>query len=295
MTRVLFFSAGTTGSGHIVRGLAVAAAFKRLGIQHEYAILSSDIPYARLATRLEVSVSVFPDEGEEALRRGRYLDSSLFKAITAYAPDILIVEQFWHGLDAFIRELPCRKVLLTFQMDPVVFHLRIRENEYVLRPADYDLILRTEPGYGVPFAAREINPMVLRNRGEILDLRAARADMGLADGERACLFACSGEEAQVADAWKSFSYLEGEGWKVIRSLHREGGLFPTIDWFNAFDLLVCGAGYNAFWEARWMRKEAYFVPFPRRFENQARRIAQFSDYEFDTNGADELVGMLQGL
>jgi hypothetical protein len=96
-------------------------------------------------------------------------------------------------------------------------------------------------------------------------------------------------------AWKSFAYLEREGWNVVRSDNRRGGLFPAVDWFAAFDLLVCGAGYSAFWEARWLQKDAFFVPFPRQFENQARRVALCSDYEMKRNGADELVGMLKAL
>ena len=86
-----------------------------------------------------------------------------------------------------------------------------------------------------------------------------------------------------------------EGWRVVRSDNRSGGLFPAARWFNAFELLVCGAGYSAFWEARYFGKEACFVPYPRRFEDQARRIALFSDYTPKGNGADELVDRLTGL
>ncbi|GAB1483295.1 hypothetical protein MASR2M78_21110 [Treponema sp.] len=95
---------------------------------------------------------------------------------------------------------------------------------------------------------------------------------------RPASFPFNGNESDGADAWKSFSYLEQEGWTVVQSNNREGGLFPAVDWFNAFDMLVCGAGYSAFWEARYFRKEAYFVPYPRRFEDQPRRIAIGFDY-----------------
>lgn len=293
--RILFYAAGATGSGHIVRGLAVAAALRRSGIPHEFAILSSDIPYIDLARRFDVPVSTLPRDDEIILDPQRHRESALFKAIESYKPDILLVDQFWAGLDLFGNELICKKVLLTFQMDPAFFHIRTPTGEYQFRPADYDLILRTEPGYEVPFDSKEINPMVIRNHDEILSRAEARADLKLDDDAQACLFACSGEVDQVATAWKSFSYLEDEGWAVVRSQHREGGLFPTVDWFNAFDLLIYGAGYNAFWEARWFKKVAFFVPFPRRFEDQARRPAFFSDYEFETNGSDELVRMLTAL
>ena len=60
-------------------------------------------------------------------------------------------------------------------------------------------------------------------------------------------------------------------------------------------MLVCGAGYSAFWEARYFRKEAYFVPYPRNFEDQARRVALGSDYEFDENGVDQSVRLIMDL
>ncbi len=293
--RVLFFSAGATGSGHIVRGLSVAAALRRAGLHHDYAILTTATPYAELARRLGVPIQEIPFEMEEASESAHYRDSRTFMAISAFNPDILIVDMFWLGLHASARELPCRKVLLTFQFDPAFYHIRTPNNDFRFRPEDYDLLLRTEPGYAVPFEATEINPMVLRNHDEILGKDAARADLGLENAERSCLFACSGESGQVEAVWKSFSYLQDEGWTVYRAQHREGGLFPTIDWFAAFELLVCGAGYNAFWEARWMRKEAFFVPFPRLREDQARRPALFSDYQVQVNGADQLVGMLTSL
>lgn len=293
--RVLFLAPGATGSGHIVRGLSIAAALKRATVPHDFAILSADVPYISLAQRFGILISALKRERLEELDTEHYRGSSLFADIGLFKPDILIVDQFWMALDAFIHELPCKKVLLTFQMDPSVFHLKIKENEYRFHPEDYDLLLRTEPGYEVPFESREINPMVMRNQDEILSKEAARANLMLAEEARACLFACSGEPAQVEETWKSFSYLETEGWTVIRSQHRDGGLFPVSDWFNAFDLLVSGAGYCAFWEARWFKKEAFFVSFPRRFEDQARRASLFSDYEFETNGADELVKLFQYL
>jgi hypothetical protein len=293
--RILFYAGSVTGSGHIVRGLALAAALKRAGLPHEYMILSLETPFVELARRFGVVLSVLPLEDEEALGPSGYSGSALFAAMESFKPDILVVDVFWAGLDAFIRDLPCRKVLLSIQMDPSFYNVTTRNNKFVFRPGDYDLRLRTEPGYSTPFDAREINPIVIRNRDEIKSRKDARADFALADDERACLFAFNGVTGEGTEAWKSFSYLQDEGWAVIRSHNREGGLFPAVDWFEAFDLLVCGAGYSAFWETRWFRKDAFYVSFPRIFENQERRPALFSDYEFETNGADELVHLLQEL
>jgi hypothetical protein len=272
--RVLFYSGGVTGSGHIVLGLCVAAALKRSGMPYEVAILSVETPFAQLARRSGVSIMTLPAEEADALGPERYRESALFRAIDSYRPDFLIVDLFWFNLDAFLRELPCKKILLIRQVDPAIFHFRV-------------------PGRELTFPARQIEPLVLRDRDEIMDRAAARADLGFGDKEETCLFAFNGKQGEGASAWKSYSYLREEGWKVYRSDNRQGGLFPAVDWFNAFDMLVCGAGYSAFWEARAFGKEAFFLPFPRRFEDQARRAALNADYRPRANGADELVALLR--
>lgn len=292
--RTLFYTGGTKGSGHIVLGLSLATAFKRAAIDVDYAILSVETPFAELARRLGTTISTIPCEDAATLGEdGRH--SALFSAIREFRPDILIVDQFWFALEAFISELPCRKVLLLRQVDPHFFHFYIPQGERLFRPDDWDLILKTEPGFDLPFGARKIEPIVIRNRDEIMSREIALRDLGLKADEQNCLFAFNGNSWEGVEAWKSFSYLQDQGWAVIRSDNREGGLFPVLDWFRAFDLLVCGAGYSAFWEARWLRKEAFFVPFPRHFENQQLRISCCSDYTFDTNGADELVQLLTKL
>ncbi len=75
----------------------------------------------------------------------------------------------------------------------------------------------------------------------------------------------------------------------------DGGLFLAVDYFNAFDLVICGAGYNAFWEAVYFKKEAIFVPAPRRFEDQKKRVHECQEHYFDTNGADQLVDIVLNL
>lgn len=251
--------------------------------------------FAHLVEGFGTPITVLPPENAEALGPEFFRDSSLYRALADVRPDILVVDLNWPHLDAFIRYLPCRKVFLTRLIDSGTFRFRTAGRELAFRPEDYDLLFRTEPGFDLPFPSESLEPIIIRNRDEILPREDARADLGLAPEDRACLFAFNGKEGEGAEAWRSFSYLEEEGWKVIRSDNREGGLFPAVDWFNAFDLVVCGAGYNAFWEARYFRKQAFFVPFPRLFEDVKRRIALCSDYEFEENGADQLVRRILAL
>ncbi len=293
--RVLYYTGGTTGSGHLVRGLTLANAFRRAGAPVDFSILSVNTEYGRFAEIFEVPLVQIPPEDETALGPDRYRGSALYRAIEAAAPDVLVVDIHWFALDSFIRELPCRKVILIRRIDPRYFRFRVADRELAFRPGDWDLVLRTEPGFDLPFPSESVEPLVLRSRDEILTAADARADLGLGPEDRACLFAFSGGVGKGAESWSSFSYLEDEGWKVIRSDNREGGLFPAVDWYNAFDLVVCGAGYNAFWEARYFRKEAFFVPCETRFEDPVGRIALCSDYDFEENGADQAVRRILAL
>jgi len=292
--RVLFCSNGIAGSGHIALGLSVANALRRSGLEHEFRLLSVETPFAELARRQGVDVRTIPAEDEDTLGPGRWRESQLYRAIVEYNPDMLVVDLFWFALDSFVRELPCRKAILIRQVDPRFFRFRVKSRELVFRPDDYDLVATVEPGFDLPFHSERLEPLIMRNHDEIKDATEARAELGIGAGEHACFFGFNGNAWEGAEVWKSFDYLEAEGWKVIRSDNRSGGLFPAIDWYNAFDMVVCGAGYNAFWEARYFGKEAFFAPFPRNFEDQYHRVRVNSDYVPKENGADQLVRRLLG-
>lgn len=107
--RILFSTSGLAGSGHIVKGLSIANAIRRAGLDWDYRILSVHTPFAGLAGRMGVPVDTIAAEDERQLGPGLWRDSALFKAIDAYKPDLLIVDLFWFALDGFIRELPCKK------------------------------------------------------------------------------------------------------------------------------------------------------------------------------------------
>ncbi len=82
---------------------------------------------------------------------------------------------------------------------------------------------------------------------------------------------------------------------MVYSTNYSGGIFPVVDYFNAVDLLICGGGYNAFWEAKYFEKEAIIVPTYARFEDPQIRISIGQDFTFKENGADQLVGIIMEL
>ncbi len=160
--------------------------------------------------------------------------------------------------------------------------------------AEYNLILEAEPtAAAVPMV--KINPLIIRNKEEILTREDALKYLGLNPLKKVCLFAINGRPGEYEDSIKTYSYLEDEGYQMIYSTNYEGGLFPVVDYFNAFDLIITSGGYNSFWEARYFKKEALFIPVIRQFEDQKKRIDECLGMTFEENGADQLVDMIMNL
>ncbi len=292
--RIAYYTSGVSGSGNLVLGISVANALRRRREEPAFTIVSSSPSFTDLADRMEVGHVEIPLETETQLSKENYGSSAIFKAITGLNPDVLIVNHHWFMLDAFIRELPCKKIFLCRQVDERFFSIPFAEETLLFRPKDYDLALSIEPfETGQPL--RRIDPLILRNRDEILPREKALKRLGLSKGKNHCLFAFNGHPGDFERIKKMYSYLEDEGYEMVYSTNYKGGLFPAVDYFNAFEMLICGAGYNSFWEAVYFQKEAVFVPEQRRFEDQFWRVEQCQEYEFKQNGADTAAEMILGL
>jgi hypothetical protein len=292
--RILYYTTGRTGSGHQVVGISIGNGFRRRGIEHALTILTSSPSFADLADRVGIRHKEVPLENETQLSPEAYASSALYNAVVELKPEVLIVTMHWFMLSSFIRDLPCKKVFLCRQAEERFFSMPLGEKTLAFRPKDYDLALSIEP-FPTRQPLRRINPIVLRNRDEILPREKALKDLGLREGGNHCLFAFNGKPGEFEETRKMYSYLEDEGYKMVYSTNYQGGLFPAVDYFNAFEMLICGAGYNAFWEAVYFQKETIFVPQQRRFENQSWRVDECQDYEFQRNGADELVDLILGM
>jgi hypothetical protein len=194
-------------------------------------------------------------------------------------------------LHSFIRELACKTVFLGWQMSDAFYTVPWQKNPLTFDPSQYDITCKIEPYETNKFDV-EINPIVIRNRDEILTRNEALARLDLLPDKPVCFLGTNGMKGEFEKMKKTYSYLEDEGYHMVYSTNYQGGLFPVVDYFNAFDLLICSAGYNAFWEARYFDKEAIFIPAPRRFEDQRKRVEECQDYTFEENGADQLVDMI---
>ncbi len=221
------------------------------------------------------------------------MDSILYKTLTGLNPDFLIIDMLWFSLYHFIDELKCRKIFICHNVMEKFFFVNLPGGKLKIKPAQYDLLLSVEP-FTCSIPMKPVNPILLRNRDEIYSRDDALQKLGL-DGKReVCLYAFNNHPGDFDRYKKKYSYLESV-YRMVYTTNYQGGLFPVVDYFNVFDFIVCGAGYNMFWEVIYFRKEAAFENFPLKFSSTEHRIDNCRDFVFDENGGDQLVDIIMGL
>ncbi len=289
---IVFFTAGTSGVGRFAVGCSLGTALRRAGIAHDYTMVSAH-GFAHLADALELNHIEVPFEDPQDLSAGAIEDSQLYRSIAAIQPDVLVVGQAWYATHHLLPLLTARCVALFFQASAAYFRVPLPDGDLVFDPTAFDLVCGIEP-WNWPIACQTIEPLVLRNPGEILPRHEAAARLGVDDAWPTALVSTNGLPGEFEQLRSDYSYLEDE-YQVVYSSNYGGGIYPALDYFNLFDFIVSAGGYNAFWEAVYFGKQAHFVPQPRRFESQQWRIDNCLDYSFECNGADRLVEMILSL
>jgi len=284
---IVYYTSGTTGVGRIVRGIAIGNALKRNKINCNFSILSS--------SNFSISDGEFqhvriPPEALENLNRKNFKTSHVYNTLQTLRPHILLVDLLWFPLHFFIEELHCVKIFLCRQVDKHFFTIPTKQGSLRFTKENYDQLLAIEPFS--PFMEMSfINPIVIRNHNEILTRTQALKDLGAAVNKPVCCIAYSGHPGDFERVKRDYSYLEDEYTVIYTSTYHQG-IFPIVDFFNAIDFLVCGAGYNAFWEARFFHKQGVLIPTQTRFESQKLRMESCINFSFSENGADQLVRIL---
>jgi len=290
---IIYYTSGITGSGRVVRGISIGNALRRKGVDCEYAILSGS-HFSFLTERLNIKHIEIPLEDEEPLSKSEYKYSALYRTLMETNPDVLIIDLLWFSLYHFIHELPCKRIFLCRQVDDEFFSIEFTDESIKFRPGDYDILLAIEP-FSSSIQMKQINPIVIRNRDEILSRKEALIKLGIDDDQKNCFITYNGEPGEFEEVKKKYSYLDEVGYQVVTTSNYEGGLFPSVDYFNAFDLIICGAGYNSYWEVVYFDKDVIFSPAVRLFETGERRINECQGYTFDENGADQLVDIIMNM
>jgi len=283
--KTLFYTSGKAGSGRLVRGISIGNAVRRLSIDCEYVIMSSS-DFGNLAEGCGFRHVMISSESEENLSVPNFRESELYRTIMEEAPDVLLVDLLWFSMFNFIDELECRKIFICHQVVPQFFS--IPPLQMFFNPGQYDHLVAIE-SFESEYIFEDVNPIVLKNRDEILSREEALEKLSLDGDKKNALLAINARPGDFERIKEKYSYLDDEGYHITYSTNYKGGLFPVIDYFNAFDLVICLAGYNQFYECRYFMKEAIFDTIDLHFSSMEKRINECSDLNFEINGADQFV------
>ncbi len=288
---IVYYTSGISGSGRIVTGIAIYNALRRKHIDCTYTMITHS-PAGYLAELQGINHIYLPLEDEYQLSQKHFHSSVLYHTLSLCKPDIVLVYLQWFTVINFLNEFQCVKIFLVHQVDKKFFTIDTPLRLYEFNAQQYSAVVSIEP-FDYPFTVLPVNPVVLRNHNEILTRDEAQKKLHMPSHAKGCLISISGYESEAASYNKYYDSSSIKQYHcVIANNYGSEVLFPVIDYFNAFDLVICGAGYNSFWETRFFHKKAIIIPFKRHFEDQILRVKKFYDYSFTVNGADQLVDML---
>ncbi len=295
---ILYYTSGSDGVGRVVQGMSIFNALRRRGETFRYLILSNTPPErVHVMDRLHVPHGEIPkvtDPSEVSIEK--HTSSNLYRAITTFKPDILIVDRMWLTLHHFIDTLDCKKIFICSQVDNRFFSFSDGNTVISFTRDQYDRVIAIEPFKAV-IEMEAINPLVIRNRDEILPRDEALKALGANGSRPVCLISLNFREGYFEKLRKKYSYIEKDGdYDVVYTTNMDGaGIFPVADCYNAVDLVISSASYNYYWECRYFGKEAVFEVVPASFCDQGRRLRECADVTFDVNGADQLAEIIMSL
>lgn len=276
--KIAYFTAGSVGAGHVVRGLALERALQRRGFQGEYRMFGPPTEFAR------GPYTQVPIDHRELIDPARAGATQLAAGLRAFSPDLLVVDLFWAPLRHLLPLAGCEAWLLLRKVPPIWFTGPAGAR---FDPRQYARIVAIEPL--VHEAIRErIDPVVICNPDECEPPGALRARLAVPAGQPVLVSMHAGLEGELAQLGA------GSGARAF-DLRAEGALFPLARWLGGADGIRAGAGYNTFWESRWLGyfDRMHFTPFARRIDDQAWRVRECAAVPVRENGADTLASWIR--
>jgi hypothetical protein len=282
--RVAFFTAGSHGAGHRALGLAIGRGLTRAGFSGVYRMFGPGHPFHALPAADAEDVDV----PEDLLRDPSTARATRLAAqLTAFAPDVLLVDMFWAPL-RYILPLPsCESWLLLRSFPPGWLQ---GPPGVPFEWSQYARIVSVEP-VSSNVLTHAIDPVVIANPEECQPRGALRRRLGIAEGLRLVGVMHAGNLGEHG----SLVPPAAPGEVLARfDLHAADALFPIAEWLGDCDAVHCGAGYNSFWEAQWLgyANRTTFTGFLRSNDDQHWRMAKGARHVMRSNGADTLAGWL---
>lgn len=287
---IVYYTSGITGIGRLIIGIAIGNALARKAVKCNYTIVHS----SRMGHVADDFNNIkVPIENEVELSKNNFRKATLYKTLIRLKPDILIVNHQWFMLYNFINDLQCKKLYLSDYAYEKHFKISLPDGEMIFNPEHYDRVLAIEP-FSRAMAMEQINPLILRNRDEIFSREKALQRLGLDGSKKIALYSFSGNPGEFERHLQKYSFLENE-YDVVRLSLYNNFLYPIVDYYNAFDIIVSGGGYNNVWSSVFFQKQSIFEPTELKFSDHETRINLSRDFHFDVNGADQLADIIMGL
>ncbi|MBM4361952.1 MAG: hypothetical protein FJ104_04680 [Deltaproteobacteria bacterium] len=289
--RVLFYTSGEIGGGHLAKALAIQRGLERGGVSVDFRVLYSRLPLRPPPGLDVVPVSAAP---EELADPARARDSALARAIHDAAPDLLLVDLAWRDL-RHLLPLPGVEAWLLLRWCPPQF-LKGPFNT-AFRQDWFRRVIGIEPIVPVE-VTDSIAPLVVCNPDECHGRGDLRRRLGIQDERPVTLVVQAGLPGERDELlrYERERDPERESHIIGLSLHDEDPLVPVAPWLPGADRIVGGAGYNLFWETEWLglRPRTELHVFRRNIDDQTPRMRLTRDYVMRENGADVLARWIAG-
>ena len=285
--RIAYFTAGTAGAGHLVRGVALGRALLRAqpASPPVFRIFSPPSPFARIAAPWLEEVAIEP-----ALLRARATanESAVAMALRAFAPDVLVIDLFWAPL-VFVT-IACPQVLL---LRSVPAPWLVGPQEAPFDPQRYARVFAIEPAPGLS-RFESLDPIVVTDKTSTKSREALLSLAGQVSGPLRMVVrgGLPSDEQMLMQA----AYAIDPGPWTTLDLAIHDAPFPAAEWLAAMeprDHLVACPGYNLYWEARALgfAAQTTWVPIPRKLDDTSMR-ASLQGPPPTSNGADTLARIL---
>ena len=195
-----------------------------------------------------------------------------------------MVDLFWAPLRHILPLLGCECWLLLRSAPPTWLEGPVGAS---FDSMQYAFIIFIEPICSSALTDR-IDPLVMVNPDERERKGALREGLGVAGAQRLVGVMHAGHQGELATLLPD----PQPGEVIARfDLWEQGALFPVAAWLGDCDALRCAAGYNSYWEARWLGYAARttFTPLARVNDDQRWRLTRCGRYMMGANGADTLA------
>jgi hypothetical protein len=297
--RVVYFTAGTTGAGHLARAFAIERALARAGSKASFTTIGPPSTLRLGGRASDHAVTIDPLALSVAARAE---GSALARLLRDLSPEVLLVDLFWAPLRHLLPLPGCEAWLLVRRAPAKWF---VGPPGLPFDRGAFARVVGIEPGLDEAPASETIAPIVALNPDELRPDRALHEALGVARGEDLHVIHQAGEPHE----WRSLLQTRAERPVHVFApglaagdgaapggvhLHDGEGFFPLAQWLSGAATITCGAGYNAFWEARWLghARRTTFVPFRRNIDDQAWRLRACAEHVPRDNGADVLARWL---